>query len=312
MGGAGLAFSRRLWYALAHDPCARKLLNRVSAIPTAEGVAAHGEASLAGSSARTVAKRRQVTRTEPGHGRIDTRTILVWPVLPGIGFPHAQRAARVTRVTVHPMARSICAPGRTVTETTTRETAYLVTNLCPDEADLEDLLALVRPPLVHRSNAPHRRRACSGRREHDSHRARAGQRHHADPLGDRPPPAPPRLPDGAGWPALLGHPSARAHRADRVSGGRPPIGSPAGRVPPVRRRLAVARPPVRPRLVRGPIPGIGGSHAPPRRVHPRRPPRQWVNPGTPAVSLSDQPAPRPRQWGGGDMVSAEVPAPREV
>ena len=61
--------------------------------------------------------------------------------------------------------------------------------------------------------------------------------------------------------------SSRRSRKRRPS----PIGSTSGRVPPVRRRLAVAWSLSPPRLVRGPISGIGGSHAPHRRVHPGLP-----------------------------------------
>ena len=82
---------------------------------------------------------------EKGHGRIETRTIPGWPVAPGIGFPYAQPAARLTRVTVRPH-RTIDphTHRRTVTEVTTRETVYLLTSLYPEEAGPADLLALAR------------------------------------------------------------------------------------------------------------------------------------------------------------------------
>ena len=85
--------------------------------------------------------------TEKGHRRIDTRTIPGGgPVSPGIGFPYAQQAARLTRVTVRP--HSTIDPHthrRTVTEVPTRETVSLLTSLYPEEAGPADLLALARP-----------------------------------------------------------------------------------------------------------------------------------------------------------------------
>ena len=87
-----------------------------------------------------------LTVVEKGHGRIDTRTIPGWPVSPGIGFPYAQPAARLTRVTVRPHSTiDPHTPCRTVTAVPTRETVYLLTRLYPEEAGPADLLALARP-----------------------------------------------------------------------------------------------------------------------------------------------------------------------
>ncbi len=71
----------------------------------------------------------RLTVTETGPGRIDTRTIPGWPVSPGIGFPYAQQAARLTRGTVRPP--STMDPHthrRTVTEVPARETVSLLTH----------------------------------------------------------------------------------------------------------------------------------------------------------------------------------------
>ena len=85
--------------------------------------------------------------TEQGHGRIDTRTIPAWPVSPGIGFPYAQQAARLTRVTVRPHRTMDPHPHRrTVTEVPTRETVYLLTRRYPEEAGPAALWALARHP----------------------------------------------------------------------------------------------------------------------------------------------------------------------
>ncbi|MDA8198465.1 MAG: hypothetical protein M0Z54_03390 [Thermaerobacter sp.] len=70
-----------------------------------------------------------LTVVEKGHGRIETRTIPGWPVSPGIGFPYAQQAARLTRVTVRPHSTiDPHTPCRTVTAVPTRETVYLLTH----------------------------------------------------------------------------------------------------------------------------------------------------------------------------------------
>lgn len=72
--------------------------------------------------------------TEKGHGRIDMRTIPVGPVSPGIGCPHAQQAARLTRVTGRPhRPMDPNTHRRTVTAVTTRETAYLLTRPSPEK-----------------------------------------------------------------------------------------------------------------------------------------------------------------------------------
>ena len=115
----------------------------------------------------------RLTGTEKGHGRIDTRTIPGWPVSPGIGFPYAQPAARLTRGTVRPHRTMDSHPHRrTVTEVPTRETVYLLTRRSPEEAGPAALWALARhhwsieamPPIEEVSFHAD---------AHDAHRARA-------------------------------------------------------------------------------------------------------------------------------------------
>ena len=113
----------------------------------------------------------QLTVTEKGHGRIDTRTIPGGAGLAGIGCPYAQPAARLTRGTVRP-PRPIDphTHRRTVTEVPTRETVSLLTRRSPEDAGPAALWALARP-WVHRGDDSHRRGALSRRRAPDAHRA---------------------------------------------------------------------------------------------------------------------------------------------
>ena len=69
----------------------------------------------------------------------------VRPVSPGIGFPYAQQAAQLTRVTVRPhRPMEPHTHRRTVTEVPTWETGYHLTRLYPEETGPGELLALAR------------------------------------------------------------------------------------------------------------------------------------------------------------------------
>ena len=86
-----------------------------------------------------------VTTREKGHGRIETRTIQVLHVHDGLAFPYAEQAARIERITERP--KSVIDPHthcRVCQPTTTREVAYVITSLYPEQAGPEQLLAINR------------------------------------------------------------------------------------------------------------------------------------------------------------------------
>ena len=63
----------------------------------------------------------------------------------GLGFPDVEQAARIERLTERP--KSVIDPHthcRVTERTTTREVAYLITSLYPEQAGPEKLLALAR------------------------------------------------------------------------------------------------------------------------------------------------------------------------
>lgn len=79
------------------------------------------------------------------HGRVETRTIQTLHVHNGLGFPDVEQAARIERVTVRTKGaidpRTHC---RVTESVTTREVAYVITSLYPEQAGPRQLLALVR------------------------------------------------------------------------------------------------------------------------------------------------------------------------
>ena len=86
-----------------------------------------------------------VTTRDKDHGRIETRTIQTLHIHDGLGFPHVEQAARVERITERP--KSVIDPHthcRVRESTTTREVAFVITSLYPEQAGPEQILALVR------------------------------------------------------------------------------------------------------------------------------------------------------------------------
>lgn len=86
-----------------------------------------------------------VSTRDKGHGRRETRTIQVLHVHDGLGFPGVEQAARIKRrtdriqSTIDPKTRC-----RVTQSVFTREVAYVITSLYPEEAGPEELLSLAR------------------------------------------------------------------------------------------------------------------------------------------------------------------------
>ena len=86
-----------------------------------------------------------VTTCDRDHGRVETRTIQTRHVHNGLAFPGVEQAARIERVTVR--TKGVIDPHthcRVTESVTTREVAYVITSLYPEQAGPRQLLALVR------------------------------------------------------------------------------------------------------------------------------------------------------------------------
>jgi len=135
------------------------------------------------------------------HGRAERRTVqLISTVRPGLGFPHARLAARITRTRARPGATAA-----------SQEVVYAISNL-PADTTAERIGDLVRghwvtrepPALGPRRHlrrrplpGPHRHPAASdGDVAQHRHRTATGRRRHQHRRSDqRPPPTPPARPD---------------------------------------------------------------------------------------------------------------------
>jgi predicted transposase YbfD/YdcC len=118
-------------------------------------------------------------RRDTGHGRKETRTVkaITLAAPGGLGFPHAQQAVRITRT-------------RTITATTTRETAYLTVSLPAGQAQPADIGDWARREWHIENRVHYVRDVTFGE---DAYQARTGHGPDPPPLHPQSSPAPTAL-----------------------------------------------------------------------------------------------------------------------